>query len=53
MSNQKQKENEYPKVTIKCAEGGWIVKEAGKPTQIYTQWKSVIIRLEYSLTSTK
>jgi hypothetical protein len=48
----KQKETEYPKVTIESAEGGWIVREAGKPTQVYTQWRSVVIRLEHSLTST-
>ena len=51
MSKQKQKENQYPKVTIESAEDGWIVKEAGKPTQVYTQWRNVILRLEHSLTT--
>lgn len=37
-------------VTVEAAEGGWIVRVKGKPTQIYSLWRKVVERLEQELT---
>jgi hypothetical protein len=49
--NDKPKAPYYAKITISAAEGGWIVEEAKKPTQVYVFWDHVVRRLENSLTS--
>jgi hypothetical protein len=53
MSEQSKKAHKahYATIIVESAVGGWIVKEAGKPTQVYAIWEFVVRRLENSLTS--
>ena len=41
----------YNYLTIEAAVSGWIVKQQGKPTEVFTQWEEVIKRLERELTN--
>ena len=46
--NVKQK---YKKLTIEAAISGWIVKEPGKPAEVFVRWEALVRRLEMELTS--
>jgi hypothetical protein len=41
----------YKKVTVEAGDGGWILREQGKPAEVYVRWDKVVRRLEYLLTS--
>jgi hypothetical protein len=46
-----QKQGIYKKITVEAAVSGWIVKEPGKPAEVYVRWESVVKKLEHELTS--
>ena len=46
-----KKGERYKKITIEAAVQGWIVKEAGKPAEVFVRWDSVVKKLEHELTS--
>ena len=41
----------YKKITVESAVSGWIVKEVGKPPEVFLRWDALIHRLEQELTS--
>ena len=42
---------EYNTVTVSACEGGWLVKQKGKPDAVYVRWESVVSRLKLELTT--
>lgn len=46
-----QKTAVYKQVTVESAVSGWIVKEAGKPAEVFVRWDAVVKKLERELTS--
>jgi hypothetical protein len=42
---------QYKTLTVTAAIHGWIVKEHGKPDEVFMRWESVVIRLKNELTS--
>lgn len=45
------KKNEYNTITIEAARTGWIVKEHGKPAEVFIRWSALIEHIEQRLTS--
>jgi len=41
----------YNKLTIEAARTGWIVKQQGKPAEVFVRWENVVKHLENQLTS--
>lgn len=41
----------YKTLTIEAAKTGWIVRENGKPAEIFVRWENVVTKLENELTS--
>ena len=41
----------YKKLTVEAAVNGWIVKENGKPTEVFVRWDAFVRKLEMELTS--
>ena len=41
----------YKKLTVEAAKQGWIVKEQGKPAEVFVRWESVVAKLAHELTS--
>jgi len=41
----------YKTLTVEAAISGWIVREAGKPAEIFVRWESFVQKLEKELTS--
>lgn len=41
----------YKTITVEAAKTGWIVREKGRPTEIFTRWEKVVAKLEMELTS--
>lgn len=39
----------YNTVTVEACKNGWIVKQKGKPVEVFFQWRNVINRLEFEL----
>jgi len=48
---RKETKNKYRTVSVESAENGWIIKEPGKPAEVFFRWESVVYRLELLLTS--
>ena len=44
-------EPEYITLTIEAARTGWIVKEKGKPAEIFTRWEHAVSYMAERLTS--
>lgn len=42
---------EYNTVTVEAARTGWIVKETGKPAEVFIRWDALLRHLESRLTS--
>jgi hypothetical protein len=42
---------EYKTITIEAALTGWIIRERGKPTEIFARWEQVVKKLERELTT--
>ena len=42
---------QYKTMTVEAAKTGWIVREKGKPAEIFTRWDWVVKKLEMELTS--
>jgi hypothetical protein len=45
----KKKGDVYKTITVEAAITGWIVREAGKPAEVFVRWDSVIKKLEKEL----
>jgi len=45
------KQPEYNTLTIEAAKTGWIVREKGKPTEIFVLWENAVNYLAVKLTS--
>jgi len=45
-----QKE-QYKTLTVEAAKTGWIVREKGKPAEVFVRWERVVAKLEAELTS--
>lgn len=43
--------DEYPTLTVEAARSGWIVKQDGKPAEIFVRWEALIAYLKAQLTS--
>ena len=43
--------DDYKTLTVEAALTGWIVREAGKPTEIFVRWVEVVKKLERELTN--
>lgn len=41
----------YKTITVEAAKTGWIVREKGRPAEIFTRWEKVVAKLEMELTS--
>lgn len=41
----------YKTLTIEAAKTGWIVREAGKPAEIFIRWEQVVKKMELELTT--
>jgi hypothetical protein len=42
---------QYKTLTVEAAKTGWIVRENGKPAEIFIRWEHVVKKLEMELTS--
>lgn len=45
------KNEQYKTLTVEAATTGWIVREVGKPAEIFTRWDSLVRKLEQELTT--
>jgi len=43
---------QYKTLTVEAALTGWIVREKGKPAEVFHQWARVVAKMEKELTST-
>jgi hypothetical protein len=43
--------DQYKTLTVEAAKTGWIVREKGKPAEVFTRWESVVKKMEIELTS--
>lgn len=41
----------YKTLTVEAAKTGWIVREKGKPAEIFIRWEAFVKKLEMELTS--
>ena len=41
----------YKTLTVEAAKTGWIVRETGKPAEIFIRWEKVVDKLALELTS--
>lgn len=41
----------YKTITVEAAKNAWIVREKGRPAEVFTRWESVVKKLEAELTS--
>ena len=41
--------SQYSKVTVEAARTGWIVKENGRPAEVFVRWESLVQYLETRL----
>jgi len=46
-----KKDSNYKTLTIEAATTGWIIRESGKPAEIFHIWSQVIRKLETELTN--
>jgi hypothetical protein len=42
---------EYSTITIEAARTGWIVKERGKPAEVFVRWESMVKYIETRLST--
>jgi hypothetical protein len=42
---------QYKTLTVEAAKTGWIVREDGKPAEIFIRWEAVVKKMEIELTS--
>jgi len=42
---------DYKTITVEAATTGWIVREKGKPSEVFIRWELLIKKLEKELTS--
>jgi hypothetical protein len=42
---------QYKPLTVEAAKTGWIIRERGKPAEVFVRWEQVVRRLEAELTS--
>ena len=47
----KKERGQYKTLTIEAALTGWIVREHGKPAEIFTRWENVVKKIERELTT--
>lgn len=45
------KNTRYSTVTVWACEGGWVLRELGKPDRIFTLWRQLVAEIENRLTS--
>lgn len=45
------KNEQYKTLIVEAATTGWIVREVGKPAEIFTRWDSLVRKLEQELTT--
>lgn len=45
------KKEQYKTLTVEAAKTGWIIRESGKPAEIFIRWEAVVKKLELELTS--
>jgi hypothetical protein len=43
--------DEYKTLTVEAAISGWIVRETGRPAEIFVRWESFVLKLEHELTN--
>lgn len=43
--------DQYKTLTVEAAKTGWIVREPGKPAEIFIRWDDLVRKLELKLTS--
>lgn len=48
---EKEKTEDYRTVTIEAACGGWVVKQKGRPAEVFVRWDALIRRLGRELTN--
>ena len=41
----------YKTLTVEAAKTGWVVREKGKPTELFIRWDQLVRKLEVELTS--
>ena len=51
-SKKKSKDGEFKTITVEAAKQGWIVREQGKPAEVFVRWESVVNKLKNELTTT-
>lgn len=52
MKNKESKEKEqYKTLEVEAAKTGWIVREKGKPAEIFIRWEQFVKKLEMELSS--
>ena len=42
---------QYNTVIVTACEGGWLIKQKGKPDKVCVRWESVVLTLKTELTS--
>lgn len=43
--------DQYKTLTVEAAKTGWIVREAGKPAEIFVRWEALVSKLAAELSS--
>jgi hypothetical protein len=51
MAEAKPEKSAYKTLTVEAAIQGWVVREPGKPAEIFVRWESLIRKLEKELTN--
>jgi hypothetical protein len=48
---EEMSKEKYSTITVWACEGGWVLRETGKPDRIFTIWRQLVSEIENRLTS--